>query len=132
MGEPVDIKLYEKVKKMADKKFESKTGIYKSSWIVKTYKNLGGIYKGSKPRSSGLKRWYKEKWIDLNRPIKKNNKIIDYEACGRSLLEKKDNKYPLCRPTYKVTKKTPKTYKEISSKNITKAKKDKAKILNFY
>ena len=130
MGEPIDKKLYEKVKGMADKKFKSKTGIYKSSWIVKTYKSLGGLYKGVKPRSSGLKRWYKEKWVDLNRPIKKNNKIMDYEPCGRSSVNNKMEKYPLCRPTYKVTKQTPKIYKEISSKDIKKAKVDKAKIKN--
>jgi len=32
--EPSDKKLYSRVKKMADKKFQAKTGIYKSSWIV--------------------------------------------------------------------------------------------------
>ena len=74
-----DKELYNKVKRMADKKFESKTGIYKSSWIVKEYKRLGGKYKGKKPsvKSPGLKRWYKEKWVDLNRPIRNSKgKIV--------------------------------------------------------
>ena len=38
MPEPINKSLYDKVKKLADKKFNSKTGIYKSSWIVKEYK----------------------------------------------------------------------------------------------
>ena len=57
VSKPIDTKLYKRVKDMADKKFKSPTGVYKSSWIVKKYKDLGGKY------SSGLKRWYKEKWI---------------------------------------------------------------------
>lgn len=49
MAEVLDIKLYEKVKKEADKVF-SKPSAYKSAWIVKTYKDRGGKYKkGKKP-----------------------------------------------------------------------------------
>ena len=97
-----DKELYNKVKRMADKKFESKTGIYKSSWIVKEYKRLGGKYKGKKPsvKSPGLKRWYKEKWVDLNRPIKNSKgKVIGYKSCGRKSTSKNKysskSKYPL-------------------------------------
>ena len=42
--------LYEKVKKMADKKYKTH-GAFKSSYIVKTYKDLGGTYSGEKPRA---------------------------------------------------------------------------------
>ena len=62
-SEPSDKDLYKRVKKMADKKFQAKTGIYKSSWIVSEYKRLGGKYIGKKPKNSGLKRWYKEGWL---------------------------------------------------------------------
>ncbi len=34
---PVNKKLYNSIKKKADKKFRSKSGIYKSSWIVREY-----------------------------------------------------------------------------------------------
>ena len=127
---PLDTELYEKVKKMADKRFESKTGVYKSSWIVREYKRLGGKYSTSKPsEKTGLKRWYKENWVDLNRPIKKNGKVVGYEQCGRiSILKKPGNKYPLCRPTKRVTFKTPKTISEISEESIKKAKREKQKI----
>jgi len=120
MAEPKDLKLYKMVKKLADKKFKSPTGVYKSSWIVKKYKELGGKYKGEKG-SDGLKGWYKEKWVDLNRPIDKKG---NYYPCGRKSI-KKGTKYPLCRPMIRVNKGTPRTYKEISEKSIRKAKREK-------
>lgn len=131
MSKPVDKELYKYVKKLADKKFKSKTGIYKSSWIVREYKRRGGKYKGKKSDKKGILRWYKEKWIDLNRPIKnKSGKIIGYEPCGRSDLKSKE-KYPLCRPTYKVNKSTPRIYSMISKKSILKAKKLKARMKGY-
>jgi hypothetical protein len=129
MSEPTDKELYNYVKKLANKKFKSKTGIYKSSWIVKEYKKRGGKYKGKKSNKKGLLRWYKEKWIDLNRPIKnKQGKVIGYKSCGRSKVKGSKQKYPLCRPTYRVTKSTPRTYSQISKKSILKAKKLKSKV----
>ena len=129
MPEPIDKKLYNQVKELASKKFKSKSGIYRSSWIVKEYKNRGGKYKGSKNSKKGLSRWYKEDWIDLNRPIRNSRKqIIGYKKCGRkSLKSKKSGKYPLCRPSKRITSKTPKTYKELSKKSIKHAKKLKSK-----
>jgi hypothetical protein len=125
MPEPLDKKLYERVKKKADQKFESKKGIYRSSWIVKEYKKLGGKYNGRKSKNSGLKRWFREEWVDINRP-KRNSKgkIIGYEKCGRDTKEK-NSKYPLCRPTRKVTSKTPRIYKDIKKYSIRKANVEK-------
>ena len=134
MSKPLDIKLYESVKKKANKVFTSKTGVYRSSWIVRKYKKLGGKYsrstgtKSTKRKSSGLKRWYKEKWIDLNRPIKNSKgKITGYKPCGR-VSSKSKGSYPLCRPSKRISKKTPRTYKELGSKSIKKAKVDKQKV----
>lgn len=128
---PKNKELYNLVVKLANKKFNTPSGIYRSSWIVKTYKKMGGTYIGTKSKSSGLKRWYKEEWVDLNRPIKNSKgKIIGYKPCGRQSLQRKskENKhYPLCRPSKRVTRETPKTYKEISKKSIIKAKKQKSK-----
>jgi hypothetical protein len=47
MNVPLDEKLYQQVKKMADIIFV-KPSAYKSGWIVKTYKKQGGEYSGSK------------------------------------------------------------------------------------
>jgi hypothetical protein len=129
MPEPLNKSLYKRVKQMADSRFKSKTGIYKSSWIVKEYKRLGGKYSGKKPsvKSPGLKRWYKEKWVDLNRPIENSKgKTIGYKSCGRSSANK--GKYPLCRPSRKVTRGTPKTYKQLSKTSLNRAKREKRRI----
>lgn len=123
---PTDIKLYNKIKSLADKKFIAPTSVYKSSWIVKEYKKAGGKYKDTKnTKVSGLKRWYSEKWVDLNRPIYKNNKLVGYKTCGRNDINIKG--YPLCRPSIRINKDTPKTHKELSKNVINKAKKEKAK-----
>jgi hypothetical protein len=128
-SQPKDTNLYNKVKNLANKKFKSKTGVYRSSWIVREYKRRGGKYTLSKPKNSGLKRWYKEKWVDLNRPIKNSKgKVIGYKSCGRSNQSSK--KYPLCRPSKRVSPKTPKTYKELSKKSLMRAKKQKSLIKN--
>ncbi len=129
--EPLNKSLYKYVKNLANKKFLSKTGVYKSSWIVREYKKRGGKYTGKKPsyKSSGLKRWYKEKWVDLNRPVKNSKgKIIGYKSCGRKSVKSSKGKYPLCRPLKKITSKTPKIVKSLSKRSILKAKKKKSKI----
>lgn len=130
MPSPVDKDLYNRVKRLADKKFKSPSGIYRSSWIVREYKSRGGKYKGKKSAESGLKRWYREKWIDLNSPIRSRKKIVGYKSCGRTRSKGKSysrKKYPLCRPSKKINSKTPRTYKQISKKSIQSAKKYKSK-----
>lgn len=130
MAEPKDPKLYKRVKAMADKKFSTKTSVYKSSWIVKEYKSLGGKFKGSKPKSTGLRRWYKEGWVDLNRPIRNSRgKIIGYKKCGRKSV-RSGERYPVCRPSRRVSPKTPRTYKEISRRSLSKAKREKSRVKN--
>lgn len=122
MPTPLNKKLYETVIALANKKFTAPSSIYRSSWIVKEYKKRGGEYAGAIDKKQGLHRWYKENWVNLNKPIKsKSGKIIGYEKCGRSSAANKE-KYPLCRPEKRVTKETPKTYKELSKKQIENAK----------
>lgn len=122
MSKPVDEKLYKQVKKLANTKFKSKTGIYRSSWIVREYKKRGGKYKGKKSKNTGLKRWFKEDWVDLNRPKRDyKGRITGYHKCGRKSVKQK-GQYPLCRPSRRVNKHTPKTYKELSKKSIKHAK----------
>lgn len=124
-NKPTNLKLYDQVRKLANKKFSSPSGVYRSSWMVREYKKRGGKYSGTKPKSSGIKRWFKEDWIDLKRPIKNSKgKVIGYKKCGRksSLIK---GKYPLCRPSKSINKKSPRTYQSISKKSIEKAKRDK-------
>jgi hypothetical protein len=93
MPTPKDKDLYEKVKKEADKIYK-KPSAYKSGYIVKKYKELGGEYiSDNKPKN--LKRWFKEDWKDIGG------------------LE-----YPVFRPTIKVSNRTPLTPQEIDKKNL--------------
>lgn len=118
---PLDTDLYEHVKRLANKRFKSKSGIYRSSWIVREYKARGGRYSGRKNTKTGLLRWYDEKWIDLNRPTGRGK----YAQCGRPNAK---GKYPLCRPSKRITSKTPLTYKEIPKSVIVANKRIKAKV----
>jgi hypothetical protein len=125
MPEPSNKKLYSHVKTLANKKFKSPSGIYRSSWIVREYKKRGGKYIGSKSKNTGLKRWFKENWVDLNRPIRNSKgKITGYKKCGRKSV-KSNGKYPLCRPSLRINKSTPKTYKQLSKSSIEHAKRIK-------
>jgi hypothetical protein len=88
---------------------------------VREYKRLGGEYEGERSESEGIRRWYRERWVDMNRPRGKDG---GYYPCGRESI-KKGGKYPLCRPSRRVTKETPRTYKEITSKSIRRARREK-------
>jgi len=85
--------LYNKVKKEADKIYK-KPSAYKSGYIVKKYKELGGTYSGKKT-SSGLTAWYNEKWTDVG---------------GKD--------YPVYRPTKRINSSTPLLVSEIDPKNL--------------
>ena len=116
---PTNKKLYEKVKEEAKKKFKVWPSAYASGWLVKEYKKMGGKYSGKKSKSSGILRWYKEKWINVCKLPKK-------VSCGRRSTKCKKN-YPYCRPSIKVTSKTPKLVSELSKKEIIKRCKSKRK-----
>ena len=61
-----------------------------------------------------LKRWFDEKWVDV-----KTGK-----PCGRQKGEKRKG-YPACRPSKRVSSKTPKTRGEMSTQEIKKFKDKK-------
>jgi hypothetical protein len=52
-----------------------------------------------------LNRWFKEKWVDVSRKDKDGK----HPPCGRSKASKSSKGYPKCRPSVKVSGKTPKT-----------------------
>lgn len=108
---PTKPSLYASVKRSADAKFSAPTSAYKSAWIVREYKKRGGKYAGKSPaKTTGLKRWFREKWVNVSKK--------DKPACGRSSSR---SAYPLCRPTKRVTKNTPATVRELSAARIKKA-----------
>ena len=63
--------------------------------------------------SGGLTRWFKENWVDV-----KTGK-----PCGRQKGEKRG--YPACRPSKRVSSKTPKTTKEMSPAEKARFKREK-------
>lgn len=52
-----------------------------------------------------LNRWFKEKWVDVSRKDKDGK----HPPCGRSKAKTSSKGYPKCRPSVKVSDKTPKT-----------------------
>jgi hypothetical protein len=57
-----------------------------------------------------LNRWFKEKWVDVSR-----TKDGKHPPCGRSKGKLSGKGYPKCRPSIKVSSKTPKTSVSMSS-----------------
>jgi hypothetical protein len=99
--------LYEYVKKKADKIYK-KSSAYKSGYIVKTYKDLGGTYTDDN-NEKDLKRWYNEGWKDIG-----------------------NKDYPVYRPTKRINKNTPLTIDEIDPKQLKKQIKLKQIIKGDY
>jgi hypothetical protein len=105
-------KLYNRIKSEAKRKFKVWPSAYASGWVVKQYKSQGGKYTGKKSPSVGISRWYKEKWINVCKLPKK-------VSCGRTKLSSKwKRNYPYCRPSIRITSKTPKLASELSRKEI--------------
>lgn len=67
-------------------------------------------------KGAALKRWFKEDWKDVGTG----------KPCGRGKDEKRGT--PYCRPSKRVTAKTPKTSKEMSSAEKSKKVKEKKRL----
>jgi hypothetical protein len=114
MPEPVDKKLYDKIKKRIYKKQPTHSA-YRSGKVVKEYKKQftkkygkrKSPYKGTKTKKRGLTRWFEEKWVNQRGEIGYKNKNDIY------------------RPTHIITKKTPTTHGELSKKRIKHARSEK-------
>jgi len=89
----LDKDLYNIAKSKADEKYK-KSSAYKSGYIQKIYKELGGEYANDN-KEKPLKRWFKEKWKDIG-----------------------NENYPVYRPTIRINSKTPLTINEIDKDNL--------------
>lgn len=81
-----------------------------SQAIAKCRKSKGKVNKTEK--GSSLKRWEKEKWVDTRTG----------KACGAG------GKNEYCRPTKRVSSKTPKTKSEMSASQLKSKKAEKSKV----
>lgn len=116
MPEPIDKKLYNNIKKKVYKKYP-KHSAYRSGFLVQEYKKKfaqkygnKNSYSGMRTKKKGLSRWFLEDW--------KNQR-------GEVGYKYKNDVY---RPTRRITKKTPKTFKELSKKKILKARTKKYRV----
>lgn len=111
---PSDLKLYEKIKNKVYKKIK-KHSAYRSGVLVQKYKDAfkkkygskKSPYSGKKTQKKGLSRWFKEKWVNQR---------------GEVGYKYKNDIY---RPSRRITKKTPLTHKELTKKEIKKARTKK-------
>ena len=81
-----------------------------SQAIAKCRKASGKVKKSK--AGTELKRWEKEKWVDTRTG----------KACGAG------GKNEYCRPTKRVSKKTPKTKSEMSKSELARKKREKSRV----
>jgi hypothetical protein len=119
---PKNKKLYKETVEKAKKIYKKWPSAYASAWVAKEYKKQGGTYTGRKNSRSGITRWLKEEWINVCKLPKKI-------PCGRSKLSAENwkKKYPYCRPSKKITSKTPVLASKLKKSQIKKLCKRKRK-----
>ena len=83
----------------------------RASQAIAKCRKASGTVKKSKSGTE-LKRWEKEKWVDTRTG----------KACGAG------GKNEYCRPTKRVSKKTPKTKSEMSKSELARKKREKSKV----
>ena len=105
---PLDKELYERLKKEIWEQYKVPSA-YRSAQLVKRYKEAGGTYSGKKDDNQGIKRWMNEAW-------KNQRGEVGYKF-----------KSDVYRPTVRINSKTPKTFQELTTKEIERARREKAK-----
>lgn len=120
---PMDKDLYERIKKKVYSQYRVHSA-YRSGALVKLYKEQGGKYcvpskrgkcRPSKRRpSTGLTRWYKEKWDDIGKRFSRTRSAYIRSHSKRG---KKYKWYPVYRPTRRVDSSSPLTVDEIDPKH---------------
>ena len=106
--EPSDPVLYARAKRYVYAKYPQQSA-YRSGRLVQRYRALGGTYKGGPGRRARapLARWFRENWkSDTGR----------YGYTSRSSVY---------RPTKRVSKATPKTFSELTPRELARAKRTK-------
>ena len=106
MTQPKNKKLYDEVKQEIYKKYPQHSA-YRSALLVKEYKKRGGQYEDKRNKNEGLNVWFKEEW--------KNQR-------GETGYKYKSDVY---RPTKRITRDTPATINELTTKQIETARREK-------
>ena len=116
MPEPTNQALYDRVKARIYRDIP-KHSAYRSGIVVQKYKEAfrkqygtrKSPYKGRPTKKKGLRRWFAEKWVNQRGQV-------GYE-----------NKSDIYRPSIRITRKTPITHKELTKKEIKRARRTKAR-----
>jgi hypothetical protein len=118
-------KLCAKGKAAAKKKYDVYPSAYANGYAVRVCRgDVSTSKKKSKTIKKNLNRWFKEKWVDVSRKDKDGK----HPPCGRNKAKKSSKGYPKCRPSVKVSGKTPKTSGSMSDgqkRAATKRKRSK-------
>jgi hypothetical protein len=110
----VNKSLYNRLKAVVKRRAKVWPSAYASGQLVRMYKSKGGKYTCNRNRFGSLGRWFKEKWVNVCKPLG-NGK---YQTCGRKKSSWKN--YPYCRPLHRINKNTPVTVREMSKTKIKK------------
>ena len=119
MPTPLDVKLYEAVKREAKRRFQRWPSAYGSAWLVKEYARRGGTFEEERrgPKRDGVHRWMKEQWIQVLPALESPPRIV---ACGDPRRSGK-----ACRPLRRISPRTPPTLGEV----VARHGKDKVRSL---
>lgn len=126
---PTNPSLWSRAKSLAKSKFDVYPSAYANGWASKWYKSKGGGWRkkkkkksaneSEKPVNEDLRRWFKEKWVDVSKKVDGK-----HPPCGRKDADGKS--YPKCRPSKKVSSETPKvasSYSKEDKKKMTQQKR---------
>ena len=107
-NEPLDKESYERLKQEILEQYKVPSA-YRSAQLVKRYKEAGGTYSGKKDKDDGLPLWFASKW-------KNQRGDVGYKF-----------KSDVYRPTVRINSKMPTTFQELTTKEIERARREKAK-----
>ena len=104
--EPLDEDLFERLKKEVWEQYEIPSA-YRPAQLVKGYKEAVGQYSRKKDEDDGLPLWFASK-------SKNQRGEVGYKS-------------DVYRPTVRINSKTPATFQELTTKEIERARREKAK-----
>lgn len=119
MTTPKNTKIYAQVVAKIKATVKRWPSAYASGMVVKEYKRIMAE-RGEEPYEANktekpLTRWFMEKWIDIS----------SGKPCGSARKDDKKPYYPTCRPSIKISKKTPileNKFSDIQKEKIIKEK----------
>ena len=126
-NKPTNPTLWSQSLAWARSKYKVCPSAYCNGAAAKRYKSKGGGWRKKKkttnesdePVNEDLKRWFKEKWVDVSKKVDGK-----HPPCGRKDADGKS--YPKCRPSKKVSSETPKissSYDKDDKKAMTQQKR---------